>query len=289
LLVADALEEFLADHRGRGSRPATLDWYAKTVRRLLKTWMDQDTEALTVFVVNRALSREVKPSSLANYDRALRGFCNWLHGVGLLKSNPFTGRKRPRTDWQPKQVLTPAEITAMFRVAGQDGRSRHRFRAILALFLETGLRASELARLRLEDVDWNAGVLRVDGKTGRGTTPVGRRTLKLLRSYVTQERKGLDQHLFLYRRQPLNQAALSHLVNRLARQAGIKRPVGTHLLRHTFATTYLRNGGDAFSLQRLMRHTTPFMTSRYVHFAVSTDLAEKQARFSPMAGLRLDD
>lgn len=284
MLVRDALAEFLHDHKGRGSRPKTIDWYGRTITMLLGPWLDHDTTALTVFTINRALDRDVKPASLANYDRALRGFCNWLAGpgVGVLDRNPFQGRKRPRDDWQPKRVLTPEEVARVFTEAKHDKRFRYRNEAILCLFLEAGLRASEVARLQLRAVDWEAGVVTVQGKSGNATMPLTRRTIKAMRLYASRERKGVDPHLFLYDGRPLNQGALSHLTNRIGKRAGLDRPLGTHLLRHTFATTYLRNGGDGFSLQRLLRHRSPAMTSRYVHFIISGDLADKLERFGSL-------
>lgn len=214
MLVRDALAEFLMDHKGRGSRPKTIEWYGKTVANLLKPWLDHEAAALTVFTINRALDRPVKPSTLPIYDRALRGFCNWLAspGVGVLDRNPFVGRKRPRDDWQPKRVLTQDEIVRVFFEAKHDKRFRYRNEAILCLFLEAGLRASEVARLQLRAVDWEAGIVTVQGKSGNATMPLTRRTLKAMRLYASRERKGLDPHLFLYDGKPLNQGALSQPV-----------------------------------------------------------------------------
>lgn len=284
--IREALDEFMAEHRGRGSRPKTMQWYESTITRLLRAHLDAEVSALTPLLVNRVLDISgVSPSSLANYDRALRGFCNWLHGVGELERNPFAKRKRPRERFEPKQVLSEDEIAEMLRVARRSERARFRKAAILMLFLETGIRASELARLQLCDFDPLMGLVRIDGKTGAGTVPVGKGTVKVMRSYISQERKGRDPHLFLYAGKPLNQNSLSHLIARIAKEAGITRPVSCHLLRHTAATLFLRNGGSPFALQRLLRHQSPAMVSRYVHFMVE-DLRDDQERFSALSRVR---
>lgn len=285
MTVEEALKEFLADHKARGSRPKTLEWYGKTCRYLLRPWLGQPVSCLVVFTINKALAHDVKPSTLANYDRALRGFCSWLHGVELLPKNPFHGRKRVKENWQPKQTLTLEEMQALFTVARADKRYRYRHQAILSLFLDVGLRSSEVARLGIQDVDWTTGVLKINGKTGWGSVAVSKRTIKVLRRYVTHERKGNSTGpLFIRAGKPLSALTLSHLINRLGKRAGIQRPVGPHLLRHTFALHYLRRGGDAFSLQRIMRHTTPFTTTRYLSF-VTEDLQQKVELCSPLAGL----
>lgn len=285
MIIREAIKEFLLDHQGRGSKPKTIFWYKSTLSRLLKPYLESPATDLTVFVVNKVLNMpHLRPASLANYDRALRGFCNWLHGVELIEKNPFEKRKRPKESFQLKEVLSLEEIGKLFEVAKLDKRFRYRNQAILAIFLDAGLRASEVARLQLTDVGWEDGTLKVNGKTGYSAVPIGRKTLKLLRTYVTKERKGQSGTLFLYDGKPLNQESLSHLVSRTAKRAGIVRPVGCHLLRHSYATHYLKSGGDPFSLQRTLRHSSPAMTQRYLHFVIA-DLVEKNERFSPMSRL----
>ena len=83
--IRDAIEAFLLDHRARGSRPRTLEWHRYTLSYLLRDSQDAEVATLTVFVINQALAREVKPNTLANYERSLRAFCAWLVGVELLK------------------------------------------------------------------------------------------------------------------------------------------------------------------------------------------------------------
>lgn len=287
MLISEAVQEFLNDHHARGSRPKTMHWYRTTLTRLLTPYWGEDVDALTVFKVNKMLRLDdVSPSTVANYDRALRGFCNWLSGVGELKVNPFAGRKRPRESFKVRDVLTQDEIAALFRVASEDKRFRYRHRAMLFLFLECGLRASELARLEITDVDWVQSTVRINGKTGFGVLPLSRRAVQALRLYTSRERRSVGKWLFVYDGKPLNQNSLSHLVSRLGKRAGIERTIGTHLLRHTFATHYLRNGGDAFSLQRMMRHGSMSMTMRYVNF-VNSDLKHKSELHSPLGGLTI--
>lgn len=287
MLIEEGINAFLADHRVRGSRPKTIWWYETTLKRLLKAHMDVGVDTITQKDLPMLINApKASQSTLANYDRALRGFFNWLAGIGEIETSPFKGRKCPRESFKLRDVLTVDEIVAMFRACDDDKRFKYRHRALLYLFIDCGLRASEVARLNIVDVDWESSTLRITGKTGYASIPMSRRTVQTLRLYVSRERKTNAPHLFVFNGKPLNQNSLSHLVSRIAKRAGIARPVGTHLLRHTFATHFLRNGGDAFTLQRLMRHGSMNMTMRYVNF-VTGDLQGKAEKYSPLNNLKV--
>lgn len=284
--IRDAIEAFLLDHRARGSRPRTLEWHRYTLSYLLRDSQDAEVATLTVFVINQALAREVKPNTLANYERSLRAFCAWLVGVELLAKDPFKGRKRAKQVFEPKRVLTPHEISLLFQAAKADKRWRYRNPALLAVFLDSGLRASEVARLSLGDVDWETGVLKVEGKTGPGTVAIGRQTLRLLKRYVSHERKARCTSLFVHAGKPLSQPSLTRWARRLGERAGIGQ-IGCHTFRRTFATICTQNGMDFFSLQRAMRHKTPAMTQRYVMLDVR-HVRQQVDRSGPLTGLLVD-
>lgn len=266
MTIRQALKEFLQEKTLENKRPATIKWYSSTLEYLLRDYMDLEVEAIDRQLVNQVLDKKVKPATLANYDRALRGFVNWLVGVDYLAKNPFKGRKRPKEEFYLKEVLTPEEIKALFKAASRDPRYRYRNMSILALALGSGLRAAEICRLQLGDILWDEYALRVQGKNGPGLVPLTRETVRYLRLYVERERKTTTPYLFAHRNKPLTTHSLSSWIRRQAKAAGIERPVGMHLLRHTFATHYLNAGGDPYTLQRILRHKSPNMTTRYLHF-----------------------
>ncbi|ABU96838.1 hypothetical protein [Thermus phage P23-45] len=274
MTIEQALKEFLKEKRLEGKREKTLRWYESTVRYLLKEHLNKPLDALTRNLVVEVLDKPVAPATLANYDRALRGFVNWLIGVEYLEHNPFKGRKRPKEEFYLKDVLTLDEIKALFKAAMRDPRYRYRNASILALALGSGLRAAEICRLQVADILWDEMAVRVHGKTGHGVVPVTRETLRYLRLYLDRERKATSPYLFVHRNRPLTSEVLSHWIKRQAKVAGINKKVGMHLLRHTFATNYLKSGGDPFTLQRILRHKSPAMTSRYLHF-LTADLRER--------------
>ena len=281
MTITEAIEAYLLDHKARGSRPRTIDWHRQVLTPLLLPWKDESVSVLSVFVINKALNRDVKPNTLANYERSLRAFCAWLLGIDELARDPFKGKKRVKQVFNQKRTLTHAEIQTLFRTARAEARCQARNLALLALFLDTGLRAAEVSRLKLADVNWETGVLQVDGKTGPGTVAFGRHTLRLLRRYVTHGRKATDPHLFVFGNKPLTSASLTRWAKRLGIRAGLGTDIGCHTFRRTFATVCIQNGMDFFSLQRAMRHATPAMTQRYINLDMRHIRAQLD-RFSPV-------
>jgi len=285
MLVREALEEFGREHKTRGSRPRTAEWYSVTLRRLLVKWMDEPVTVLTPFTVGAALNaaadRGITPGTVANYDRALRGFTSWLHGAELLEKNPMRGRKRPNVRWAIKETATAEEIRALFAVVKKDQRYAHRNTALLCLLLGCGLRAGEVVTLKLANVDWEAATLGVSGKTGGRTVPMDRMTARALRRYVTHGRRGTHACVFLFAGKPIASTSLTHLLHRLSKRAGLTRRISPHLLRHTLATAYLRNGGDVASLRMILGHTTISTTALYLHL-VPQDLRRELERFTPI-------
>lgn len=289
--VNEAISEFLSDHRARGSSPRTVRWYGDSLRLLLQSHLNGSIQDLSPFTLTRALNvaaeRGIRPATLANYDRSLRGFTSWLNGVELLDRDPMKGKKRPKTQWQLKQVATGEEIRDLFDVARKDRRYAERNSAILALLAGSGLRAGEVATLKLSDVEWHDSSVKVRGKTGERLVPVDRTTLRLLRRYVTHGRRGSHANVFLYNGRAISGRTITLLLMRMSHRAGLSRTITPHLLRHTAATVYLRNGGDVTSLRRILGHSTLATTALYLHW-VPDDLQSKLERYSPLtsAGIR---
>ncbi|WP_157463764.1 tyrosine-type recombinase/integrase [Deinococcus pimensis] len=234
------------------------------------------------------MARDVKAATLASWDSALRAFCNWLEGVGLLVKNPFQGRRRPKVRREPKRVLSPEEMTKLLQAAKKNARCKARNVALLALMLDTGLRAGEVASLKLTSIDWEMGIVRVeDGKTGMRFVTVGLKALRCLKRYITHERKGSSLYLFLTpRRTPMNARLISQLVLRISKRAGLGWELRAHRLRHSYACGYLSGGGDLFSLMRQLGHTKLDTTAAYLHWTIDS-LQKANVQYSPMSRIQI--
>jgi len=145
-----------------------------------------------------------------------------------------------------------------------------------------------LANLKLEDVETATGAILI--RHGKGNKQrivrIGSKVQKALWRYVTIYRFGDSDALFLKRSgEPLDAVGFKILIRRLSNKASVK--IYAHKLRHTFAISYLRNRGDAFTLQHLLRHATPQMTQRYLQSLSDEDAMAAHKRFSPLDSLKV--
>jgi site-specific recombinase XerD len=292
--LAGGLADFLVSGRARGLSPKTLDWYRMIGERFAAFRTSRGADpALSAMSVAEARAFVVSlqeaglsPSSVAGFVRGLRAFSAWCAADGLVAEDPLRRLPRPQVPSRLIGTLGPVELERLLAVASR------RDRLIIALLLDTGLRLSELAGLRIGDL-LPDGYLRVRGKGGKERlVPLGTVTEARLPDYLAHSRPrpiGRDvDHVFLARDgRPLTSAAIQHALRRLGGRAGLDGVrTNPHTFRHTFAKLYLLNGGDLFSLQRILGHTTLDMVGRYVN--LDTDEVKRQhAQASPVDRLAI--
>jgi len=229
--------------------------------------------------------------SIQTYIRALRAFFNWLYREGYTQENRLARLKPPRAQTKVAEVLTPEEIARVLAAIDQNTAAGARDYAMLMLFLDSGLRCSELTALKLADLNIEGGYLKVMGKGGKErVVPFGASVQKALLRYLLHFRPEpfnlAVQNFFLtLEGRPMTRNLVKMVFQRLARKSGVRR-LHPHLCRHTFATNYLLNGGDVFSLQQILGHTTLEMVRRYVSLA-SAHVTVQHRKFSPMDRISL--
>jgi site-specific recombinase XerD len=221
------------------------------------------------------LRATLAPISVAGYVRGLKAFGNWCAAEQLAEARAMRTLRRPQV---PHKLIEPLSDDTLRRLLDA---ATVRDRAIVLLFLDTGLRLSELAGLRGCDLRPDGGV-KVMGKGSRERiVPVGNAARQALLRYLRQTEGDLSEPVLRSRGGgPLGWRGIQQVFNRLKGRAGISGRCSPHTLRHTFARSYLMNGGDAFSLQRILGHTTLDMVKRYVALA-DADLASRHRTASP--------
>jgi integrase/recombinase XerD len=284
--LQEALTEFCEEQQYKGNSPRTVEFYSETVEHFIK---DTGACLLGDFNERRIRSwllshRGLSSVTLATYDRALRVLANWLYNRGYVSEHPMKLLPRPKAKRAQVVVFTPAEVMAML-VDAKGRRNPLRDVALIMLLLDTGLRIGEATTLRLQDIQWTEGFLSVNGKTGERVVPFGRKVKAALKRYIDRERIASNssvREVFLTREGvPFRSKLATYHLRKIARRANVKASKqGPHTFRHTFALEFIRAGGDAFTLQRLLGHTTLDMTRRYVHLA-QTDLRAAHRRFAP--------
>jgi len=160
------------------------------------------------------------------------------------------------------RTLSPEEVETLIEKGARDARER----AVIEVLYGTGLRASELARLRPDDVDLSERVLYVRQGKGRKdrVVPFGERVRTALLAYL-REREVKDGPLFFNARgRAVTRGVLATLVSQAGRRAGLQRPASPHRLRHSYATHLLQNGADVRHIQVLLGHASLSSTQIYL-------------------------
>jgi site-specific recombinase XerD len=257
--------------------PMTVRGYQSDLRLFLRWYDSPALEKLTaVDIVNyrRHLSGGgLKPASINRKLEALRRLCRWAHREGKLAVNPAAEVKLARTmrDLRPAG-LTESEVTALLRAAGQSrhGLSKRNY-ALVQLLLQTGVRVSEAAALRVRDVVLRerAGSVKVRGKGGKEREiPLNTSARRGLGAYLDtrQPLRPDDPVITSETGAPISVRSIQSMIASMARRAKITRlPVTAHSMRHTFALNYLeKNPGKLVELAALLGHESLDTTAVYL-------------------------
>lgn len=317
LLVSQAIPGFLQYKAAAGLSPRTLQSYEHHLKQWVEHISDKPLKKVTTADLRGYLvflrqefqpfrlngkTDPLSPKSLHNVWITFSSFFTWASQEFNIPT-PMRGIARPKFPRAPVEVFSREEIEALLKACVSTGEARpgnrrsfvmrrstaDRDQAIILMLLDTGLRASELCALKVSDVDGKTGKVDVkhgaDGgaKGGKGRTVyLGKTGRRALWRYLVLrgETKNLDAPLFLGKmNRAMNRDTLRQMISALGRKAGVKK-CHPHRFRHTFAITYLRSGGDVFTLQSLLGHSTLDMVAHYTRIA-QTDIEKAHQRASP--------
>lgn len=216
--------------------------------------------------------RGLAPRSRARALSSVRMFHRFLLVEGYAEVNPTAIIEAPKTVAKLPQVLTGREVEALLAAPGDDSNIDIRDRAMLELLYATGLRVSELVGLGLRDVNVTAGYLMAFGKGGKERlVPMGESACAAVSRYLSDtrpamDRDGANRHLFLTRLgDRMTRQAFWNIIKKRALEAGVRKNISPHTLRHSFATHLLENGADLRSVQTMLGHADLSTTQIYTH------------------------
>jgi integrase/recombinase XerD len=253
------MESFLWDKKAENVAPGTIQFYRIKIEFFLafckEIGIDSIQEITPVIIRNFLINLEEKghnPGGIHCFYRALRTFLYWWENETEPDDwrNPIRKVKAPKLTIEPLQPV-PLEIVEKL-IATCSGRSFNqiRDRTIMLFLLDTGVRASELCAVDLEDVEIKTGTVTI--KKGKGRKPrtvfLSKKVRRALRAYVnkraTREELRYDDALWVTKAgNRLTYWGLNEILRRRALDAGVKKP-GAHDFRRAFAINFLRNGGD---------------------------------------------
>jgi len=297
--IHEALQEFLVDRESLGRAPDTIRFYRTHLTRFADYLNDLGTRSLGDLSRQGLRGffaylhrRDVTQNTRAAYDRAIRAFLHWCRCEYEFQRDLFEGRPRIKQSQELPETWTDDDLRALLGTCENDDIGI-RDRAIMLLFLDTGLRAGELAGLDLEDLslDDDQGMVRVRPEHSKSRherqVPVSPETVRRLRQWL-KVRPSEAVPLFVacngvnLGTDPLTPSGLNQLIRRHVESAGIRaKHALCHIWRHTFAKRYVVAGGDIETLRRMLGHTSLDVTRRYLNFKTA-DLREKHRQFSPV-------
>lgn len=289
--LSEAQQAFLSRCYSQNLSELTIDWYSRKLKLLgefLAARSVDTIESVTPIHIREylALQREKRQSTETIFRTwgAYKCYFRFLRRDRILKKNIMDRVERPRRERHIIQPLNMDQVHTLLKVPPQKTPQGVRDRALMLLMVDSGLRLSEAISLKTEKIYWDDGLVTVMGKGRKErVVPIGETTKKALRDYASV-RKELDvPYFFLSRRgYQMKNRYVQVAMRRYGRTAGISGVrVSPHTLRHTFAIQYIKNGGDAFSLQSILGHARLDMVRNYVNLA-QQDVTTKHRKFSPV-------
>jgi site-specific recombinase XerD len=306
--LSDALTAYRICARAEAKSPKTIEWISSSVGYFADfLGSDQDILLITGNDLRRFIialqeshryrkhpyakpqKENLSPQSIETYARAVRAFFGYLYHEGLIEQNPMEKIKMPKV---PKKVVPTFSEKEIEKLLAQPDKHTDRgFRdyALLLTFVDTGARLSEIANLRIDDVDLEQGYLKAMGKGSKERyIPFGQKVAKALLKYRLRHRPepvGTDRFFLTTDGRALNAERVEKLIAEYGKKAGLQRCYA-HKLRHTSSVMYLRNGGDPFSLQKKLGHTSLTMTRHYCNLADS-DVRAQHLRYGVVDRLKV--
>jgi tyrosine recombinase XerC len=231
---------------------------------------DLNLEKIDYLVLRKYLAqlkeKNLKVRTVNRHLSTLRSFFKFLIREGHLKTNPITSLSSPKQEKHLPLFLTEEEVTKLITAVQPKDERGLRDRAVLETFYSTGIRVSELVGLKIQDVDFIGGVIKVLGKGKKERiVPIGDIAIAAIRAYL-EKRKKQQEALFLNKSgKRITDRGIRNIVGKYIRMASIKRGVSCHTLRHSFATHLLNRGADLRSVQELLGHVNLSTTQIYTH------------------------
>jgi integrase/recombinase XerD len=264
----------------RGLSINTIKAYQRDLKKL-SLWLEENQmEDLPISISQNSLrtyiyelAKTVQARSQARAISSLKAFFEYLILERYREDQPMALIEAPKTGRKLPDTLSTTEIDLLINSIDRSTPEGERNRAMLETLYACGLRVSELITLKISDLFFNEGFLKVTGKGDKQRfVPIGTYTIEIIELYKNEVRihvpikTGHSDTLFLNRRGAgLTRAMIFHIIKQQAIQAGIKKSISPHTFRHSFATHLLENGADLRSIQMMLGHESITTTEIYMH------------------------
>jgi integrase/recombinase XerD len=264
----------------RGLSQNSIDNYALDVQKLIAFMEASDIhisplkiEAKTIQEFIYIIAKEVNARTQSRIISGLRSFFDYLIFEDYRTTNPLELIESPKIGRKLPDTLSIEDIDKIVAAIDLSKPQGERNKAIIETLYSCGLRVSELTHLKLSDLFFDEGFIKVTGKGDKQRfVPIGAHTQKIINIYINQVRphikivKEFEDTLFLNRRgKQLTRAMIFTIVKQLTEKAGVKKSISPHTFRHSFATHLLENGADLRAIQMMLGHESITTTEIYMH------------------------
>ena len=214
----------------------------------------------------------IHPRSQARIISGIKSFFHFLIMADYLEADPSELLEGPKIGLKLPEVLTVEEIDSIIAAIDLSKNEGQRNRAILETLYSCGLRVSELTNLKLSDLYFDEGFIKVEGKGSKQRlVPISPRAIKKIKLYFTDRNRGkikkeYEDYVFLARwGKNISRIMVFHLIKELAQTAGITKNISPHTFRHSFATHLLEGGANLRAIQCMLGHESIATTEIYTH------------------------
>ncbi|MCG8401236.1 MAG: tyrosine-type recombinase/integrase [Firmicutes bacterium] len=296
----EAEKLFYAEEKSKNRLKRTIAWHRENIKAFKKALQEQNISLNLEEIDHRTIKNNFilytienwnnKPQTINMRIRSLRQFFSFLVEEGYLAQNPAVRVEKLKTEETLIVALTGAQVKKILKAVDRNTFTGLRDYTMLLLMLETGVRLSELSHLKINNINFQEGTVKVFGKGARErVVPIQRRCKKQIQQYISFRGTGLGHdHLFVtIDNEPIKNRTIQERLEILTQKAGLAGvQTSPHIWRHTFARFYILNGGDPFSLKKILGHKSWEMVHHYVSLFGSQVVAQHQ-KASPVE--HLDD
>ena len=292
------IEGFLLSCRVENKSPATVSFYKGILDKfqwfLNKFAIDSiDAFAIRSFLAyvkdsenrwdstNARANKKVCPYTVERYFTGLSALFRWSMEEGLIESNPMQTIKKPKIPRKIVKGLEADKIHTLLSSFTCKSFTDYRNKAILFVFLDTGLRLAELTNIKLSDLVIENGIIKVVGKGNKERlVRVGLKTQKVLWNYLARRNSDSEYVWLNEDGHPILANGIAQMIRIMGKRLSIE--MSPHKLRHSFAISFLRNGANPFELQIALGHSTLEMTRRYTQALGFDDVFKRHMMASPV-------
>lgn len=258
--------------------PNTLDAYMTDLQKLLHFLEGENIEIpdVTPDDLQRFAAGlhdiGIHPRSQARILSGIKSFFHFLVIADYREADPSELLEGPRIGFRLPEVLTVEEIDRIISTVDMEKKEGQRNRAILETLYSCGLRVSELCNLKISDLYFEEGFIKVEGKGGKQRlVPISPRAIKEIKYWFADRnlgkiKKGYEDYVFLARwGNNISRIMVFHMIKELAEKAGITKNISPHTFRHSFATHLLEGGANLRAIQCMLGHESIATTEIYTH------------------------